>query len=289
MTSIPAAPQFDLDSAFGLDQPLKGNASAEQAGAPSWNDDYRVRIPNFEGPLDLLLHLIRKDQLNIYDIPIASICASYLKYIDLLHQLDCNMAGEFMVMAATLMHMKSAVLLPQETGENGEEVDPRLPLVAQLLEYEKFKRASETIDKLPWLGRDYYSRPPEAIKDQIPTESLLDSPLEPIDNFQLLVCLKIALDRTTRPKMQITTDLVSLRSKVMALQDLMQLNDILELSSLIPENFRGVRISSLTSSPGLQLVEIKISRNHPARKFQPHPIRCVRSLGDLNEGMLDTY
>lgn len=284
---MPAAPHFDLDSAFGLDQPLKGNASAEQAGAASWNDDYRVRIPNFEGPLDLLLHLIRKDQLNIYDIPIASICASYLKYIDLLHQLDCNMAGEFMVMAATLMHMKSAVLLPQET-ENGEEVDPRLPLVAQLIEYEKFKRASETIDRLPWLGRDYYSRPPEAIKDQIPTESLLDSPLDPIDNFQLLVCLKIALDRTTRPKMQITTDPISLRSKVMALQDIMQTSDVIELSAMIPENPRvqDLIVSFLTV---LELAKLKFLEIIQHENFGPIQIRCVRSLGDLNEGMLDTY
>ena len=225
----------------------------------------------------LLLHLIRKDQLNIYDIPIATICENYLKYLDLLHQLDCNMAGEFMVMAATLMHMKSAVLLPQETNENGEEVDPRLPLVAQLLEYEKFKRASETIDKLPWLGRDYYSRPPEAIKDQIPTESLLDSPLEPIDNFQLLVCLKIALDRTTRPKMQITTDPISLRSKVMALQDLMQTNDIIEMSLMIPENPRrqDLIVSFLTV---LELAKLKFLEIIQHETFGPIQIRSVRSL-----------
>src|SRR5688572_25449176 len=126
-SSVPPG-EFDaLDHALGGIPKAEGFQYGERA------EDYRVRIPVFEGPLDLLLHLIRKEQLNIYDIPIAHICRSYLEHIELMAQPDVNLAGEFMVMAATLTHLKSLVLLPKEEGAGADD-DPRMPLVAQLLE-----------------------------------------------------------------------------------------------------------------------------------------------------------
>jgi segregation and condensation protein A len=111
--------------------------------------DYRIELEIFEGPLDLLLYLIKRDELNIYDIPINRITQQYLAYLELMQMLDLNIAGEFVRMAATLMYIKSRTLLPPEEreSEDGDEEieDPRLDLVRQLIEYKKFKEAAEEL------------------------------------------------------------------------------------------------------------------------------------------------
>lgn len=107
---------------------------------------YKVKLEVFEGPLDLLLYLIKKEELNIYDIPVARITDQYLEYLELMQLLDLDIAGEFLVMAATLMHIKSRMLLPpDETAEDEEEQDPRAELVRRLLEYKKFKEAASQL------------------------------------------------------------------------------------------------------------------------------------------------
>jgi len=117
-------------------------------------DEYKVDLEVFEGPLDLLLYLIRREEIDIYDIPIERITAQYLTYLDVMRMLDLNIAGEFLVMAATLMMIKSRMLLPVETRAVEEEesdetwVDPRLDLVRQLIEYKKFKDAANRL--LEW-------------------------------------------------------------------------------------------------------------------------------------------
>ena len=106
---------------------------------------YKVTLGNFEGPLDLLLHLIRENQIDIYDIPIAKVTEQYLAYISLMESLDLDLAGEWLVMAATLLEIKSRMLLPEDPMEQTDEepADPRLELVERLIEYEKFKGAAE--------------------------------------------------------------------------------------------------------------------------------------------------
>ena len=106
---------------------------------------YKIKIPVFEGPLDLLLYLVKKDHLNIYDIPIAKVTEQYLVYLNIMQMLDLNIAGEFLVMAATLMQIKSKMLLPAEQAPQEEEEDPRAELVRRLLEYEKFKEIAESL------------------------------------------------------------------------------------------------------------------------------------------------
>src|SRR5918999_4944581 len=123
---------------------------------------YPVRLQNFEGPLDLLLHLIKKHEVNIYDIPIVAITQQYLDYIDLMQELNLDVAGEFLVMAATLIHIKSRTLLPrpdpsQEDG--GPEEDPREALVRRLLEHQKFKAAAELLHERETLRSAQYMRP----------------------------------------------------------------------------------------------------------------------------------
>ena len=124
---------------------------------------YKVQLPVFEGPLDLLLYLIKKDELNIYDIPIAKITAQYLEYIEVMQLLDLDIAGEFLVMAATLMHIKSKMLLPPEAEDEEEaalEMDPREELVKKLLEYKKFKEAAGGLKDMELKQRDSFARVP---------------------------------------------------------------------------------------------------------------------------------
>jgi segregation and condensation protein A len=108
-------------------------------------DAYRVRLPNFEGPLDLLCFLIKKEELDIYDIPIALITRQYLEYINLMRELDLEVAGEFILMAATLIQIKVRMLLPRAPEEGEEEEDPRADLVRQLLEYRRYKEVAESL------------------------------------------------------------------------------------------------------------------------------------------------
>jgi segregation and condensation protein A len=121
---------------------------------------YKIRLEVFEGPLDLLLYLVKKDHLNIYDIPIAKVTEQYLQYLDFMKFLDLNIAGEFLVMAATLMQIKSKMLLPaEEAGNAEEEDDPRAELVKRLLEYEKFKEIAEDLRQRELEQREVFKRP----------------------------------------------------------------------------------------------------------------------------------
>jgi len=285
-------PTTEAEAKNALDLALDvGNGpAATPASAGSRNgDDYRINLPCFEGPLDLLLHLIRKEQLNIYDIPIAKICKSYVEYLELMKQLDFNVAGEFMVMASTLTYMKSLTLLPRDENAEEEE-DPRLPLVAQLLEYEKFKRAADIIDARQWLGRDIYERPPGAFQDVIPTEALLDAPIEPVDTYLLLKCLKIAVDRTTRPPMQIETDPVSIKHKATAVTTFLAETDIIEFMRLLPtpeeRHVRDIIVSFLAI---LELAKLKFIEIIQTETFGPIQVRGVRPLHELNLSLLDQY
>ncbi|MCB4755636.1 MAG: segregation/condensation protein A [Elusimicrobia bacterium] len=117
-----------------------------------------MKINIFEGPLDLLLHLIQKNDLDIYDISISDITAEYLKYLDILKELNPNVAGEFLVMASTLMQIKARTLLPAEEAESLEGPDPRTELIQKLLEYQKFKEASKFLKEKFETQRDVYYR-----------------------------------------------------------------------------------------------------------------------------------
>ena len=121
---------------------------------------YKVKLEVFEGPLDLLLYLIKKEELNIYDIPIAKITDQYLEYLELMQLLDLSIAGDFLVMAATLMHIKSKLLLPPDPLAPPEEIeeDPRAELVRRLLEYKKFKEAAGELSQMEQQQRHFFAR-----------------------------------------------------------------------------------------------------------------------------------
>lgn len=120
---------------------------------------YKIRLEVFEGPLDLLLYLIKKDEVNIYDIPIAQITDQYMQYLDMMALLDLDIVGDFLVMAATLMQIKSKMLLPPDPSEvAAEEEDPRDELVRRLLEYKKFKEAAADLQNKETVRQDFFRR-----------------------------------------------------------------------------------------------------------------------------------
>ena len=126
--------------------------------------DYKVSLDSYNGPLDLLLYLIRKEEVDIYDIPIARVTEQYVMYLDKLQKVDIGLAGDFLVMASTLMYIKSQMLLPRYEMEEGEDIeDPRLELVNQLLEYKKFKEATSMMSKLSDEKVKRFSRPKDRI------------------------------------------------------------------------------------------------------------------------------
>src|SRR6266545_3251373 len=131
-------------------------------------DAYQVKLDAFEGPLDLLLHLIRTSELNIYDIPIALITEQYLGYITLMQDLNLDLAGEFLIMAATLIHIKSKMLLPRpetDLSEGGPEEDPREALVRRLLEHEKYKAAAGLLHDREQVRAAQWQRPDGSVAD----------------------------------------------------------------------------------------------------------------------------
>ncbi|MHC4294160.1 MAG: segregation and condensation protein A [Planctomycetota bacterium] len=140
--------------------------------------DYRVNLEIYNGPLDLLLYLIRRDEVDIHDIPIARITGQYLEYVDLLKGLDPNLAGEFLVMAATLMEIKTRMLLPSPSSEDedpdGVGIDPRAELVRQLLEYKSFKDAAVDLRTAHDEQADKFPRPVHHEKDAEPQTDLED-------------------------------------------------------------------------------------------------------------------
>ncbi|MBU1124413.1 MAG: segregation/condensation protein A [Candidatus Omnitrophica bacterium] len=130
---------------------------------------YKIKLDIFEGPLDLLLYLVKKDHLNIYDIPIATVTDQYLQYLNLMQLLDLNIAGEFLVMAASLLQIKSKMLLPAEESLSPEEAqdDPRAELVKRLLEYEKLKEIAETLRQRETQQREVFKRPKTEIDKEL--------------------------------------------------------------------------------------------------------------------------
>jgi segregation and condensation protein A len=157
---------------------------------------YRIKLELFEGPLDLLLYLVKKDHLNIYDIPISTITGQYLAYLELMKILDLNIAGEFLVMAATLMQIKSKMLLPPDESlqQEDEQEDPREELVKQLLEYERFKEIAGELRKRETDQKEVYRRP------QIEQDELPETPPEYFEAsiFDLITAFSKALEETPK-------------------------------------------------------------------------------------------
>ena len=236
-----------------LAKPIRRNAEAER---------YSVKLPAFEGPLDLLLHLIQEHQLEIADVPIAFIAEKYIEFLDVMRELNLDVAGEYLLMAATLAHIKSKTLLPKEEGapddEEPDDVDPRGSLIRRLLEYQKYKHAAENLQSRPLLTRDVFTRAPSN-EDQ-PRE---DAPLAEVSVFQLLNVFAEVLKRVGgRLHHEVEIDRLSVSERISQLSDRLRDIDRIELLQL----FEGMVERHLLVVTFLALLEM--TRLKMVRLFQ---------------------
>src|SRR6266481_6147780 len=182
------------------------SAEAQPEFAES-NDQYKVKLSMFEGPLDLLLYLIRKEEVSIYDIPIARITEQYLEYLRAMQELDIGVAGEFLVMAATLIHIKTQMLLPRDPDASEEEIeDPRSELVYQLLEHQKFKGAANVLHQRAMMEAATFIRPVDEDEANPEVAATL---------FQLFEVFKDVMDRRRAiSEIEIARDEMTMAEKI---------------------------------------------------------------------------
>ena len=244
-----------------VDNQLDG---AEQTELP-----YQVRIENFEGPLDLLLHLIKKNEINIYDIPIAMIAQQYLSYIEAMKDLNLTVAGEFLVMAATLLQIKSKMLLPVEESAEDEEdgPDPREELVRRLLEYKTFKEAARQLDTQERMWREIYSRP--VVARETSAESSDDAMLDNIGLFDLVDALQTILDRNPGKKLlEIIPDNLTVRDRMNAILEALEGQESIGFEALFEASCHRLVII-VTFLALLELIRLRTVRVYQAESFGP--------------------
>jgi segregation and condensation protein A len=239
------------------------NRDSSSAGDPT----YTVRLEMFEGPLDLLLHLIHKNELDITNIPIALITEQYLEYLKLMRVLNLDIAGEYLLMASTLLYIKSKTLLPpssEEEEEAGE--DPRAELVRRLLEYQKYKEAASQLEQRPLLDRDVFIR-------SIPME-FEDAEEEKVEVslFELLEAFCKILERVKAEEFhEVILDRVSVEEKFQEILSLLQKEKrSMAFNHLFPEQ-ASRRVIIITFLAILELVKMKL-----VRIFQLAPFETIR-------------
>jgi segregation and condensation protein A len=241
---------------------------AEDALHPEGRDDYTFRLEGFEGPLDLLLHLIQKNELDIFNIPIALITEQYLEYLRLMKVLNLDVAGEYLLMASTLLHIKSRMLLPKSSeGEEEEEDDPRAELVRRLLEYQKYKQAAVELERRPLLDRDVFIRLVAQAPEPEPEEERIE-----VNLFELLEAFRKVLGRVKAETFhQVVLEHISVEDKIQEILTLLEKeNRSMAFHRLFPEQ-ASRRVVVITLLAILELVKMK-----RIRIFQLVPFETIR-------------
>jgi len=198
-------------------------------GGPG-SDAYAVKLPLFEGPLDLLLHLIRQNEVEIADIPIAKVAEQYLAYVEMMKDLNIDVAGEYLLMAATLALIKSRMLLPREgMGDGEDDDDPRNDLVTRLLEYQRYKEAAETLSQRRLLGRDVYRAEGPAPEPVSEAEREIEVGL-----FDLLEAFRSVLATVPADDLyhEVETEEITVRERMIHVMDLFGAADTVEFSRI---------------------------------------------------------
>ena len=217
-------------------------------------DAYQVKLDTFEGPLDLLLHLIRTSELNIYDIPISTITEQYLKYIELMQELNLDVAGEFLVMAATLIHMKSRTLLPRP---DPAQEDPRDALMRRLLDHQKFKAAAELLHERETLRSAQWTRPDGPIA-QIAGEA--PEPEIEVDLFSLISAFRTVVERAkARPQLYLPSEQIPIEERIEQLMGRLSEHDAMGFEELFDDiqSRAGLVVTFLAI---LEMIRLKLIR-----------------------------
>jgi segregation and condensation protein A len=250
-------------------------------------DALPIRLANFEGPLDLLIHLIRKNDVNVYDIPIVLITRQYLDTIGLIEELNLDVAGEFLVMAATLIHIKSKMLLPRpETASaaEGEEEDPRDALVRRLLEHQKFKAAAGLLHEREQLRAAQWQRPDDRVA------ALAGDEYEPeleVDLFSLLTAFQAVVARAKlRPKVVLPPEQVPVEVRIEQLLARLSEHEACGFDDLFADvdDRPGLIVTFLAL---LEMIRLKLVRVFQAGNFgpirvykRPRPADAPHPIGD---------
>lgn len=270
--------------------PDEGSSDAEVPRSPG--DAFRIALPNFEGPLDLLLHLIREHRLDIFDIPLALIVEKYLEYLEKMRELNLDIAGEFLVMASTLAHLKSRMLLPRQdvaAQEQAGEVlavedqgDPRAELVRRLLEYQKYKDSAEQLAKQDLLGRDVFTRNVPMEEVPIPEEEV---GLQEFSVLKLIESLDRVLERLT-PKVQheVVMERLSLSEATLRVVERLRGQEQVTFISLFPEGSTRQEIV-ITFLAILEMVKRRLIR---VRQDEPLKDIFLMPNGDALERLAPT-
>ena len=221
-------------------------------------DSYAIQLENFEGPLDLLLHLIKKNEMDVYDIPMAEITAQYLTILDAMKTLNLDVAGEFLLMAATLLHIKSKLLLPKIVEEEleEEEEDPRAELVRRLLEYQKYKDVSLTLDSQPQLGRDLFARvapEPEVLEEA-------EAGFVAVGLFDLLEALQEVLKESPEQQVhEINMEQLTVTDRINSILSSLQGRESVAFADLFTDGIRRNEVI-VTFLALLELVKLRMVR-----------------------------
>jgi segregation and condensation protein A len=250
-------------------------------------DAYPVKLEQFEGPLDLLLHLIKKNEVNIYDIPIALITAQYLETIEFMQELNLDIAGEYLVMAATLIHIKSKMLLPRpETaaGVEGDGEDPRDALVRRLLEHQKYKAAAGLLHEREQVRSAQWLRPDERVA------AIAGDEYEPeleVDLFSLLTAFQAVVERAKqRPKMVLPSEQIPVEVRIDQLLARLSETEAIGFEELFADahDRAGLIVTFLAL---LEMIRLKLIRVFQSGSFgpirvykRPRPADAPHPIGD---------
>ncbi|MDD2365456.1 MAG: segregation/condensation protein A [Desulfuromonadaceae bacterium] len=208
-----------------------------------FNKQYSIHIDKFEGPMDLLLHLVKKNEMDIYDISISVITRQYLEFIKFMKDLNLEVAGDFLVMAATLLQIKSTQLLPLDDQEDieAEEVDPRDELVRRLLEYQQFKEAGMVIGARALLGREVFQR--SAVEPFMAASQSVEGPLE-VSLFELVDAFRVLLQKIPVESFHDVSpgDSLSIADCINEILSLLQDQEMIEFEQLVRDEFTRERV-----------------------------------------------
>lgn len=216
----------------------------------------RVQLEIFEGPLDLLLHLIKKNEVSISDIPIAAITEQYLATLEVMQSLNLDVAGEFLVMAATLIHIKSRMLLPMADDEDEEDEgsDPRAELVKRLLEYQRFKDAADQLESREILTRDVF------VRSAPPLEEVEPRGFGEVSVFELLTALRRVIERLPKDSVhEVSLEKITVREKMTLILDILRPNGKTLFESLFAEVKTRMELI-VTFLAMLELVKLRVIR-----------------------------
>jgi segregation and condensation protein A len=233
----------------------------------------------FEGPLDLLLHLIKKNELSITDIPIAAITEQYLATVELMQTLNLDLAGEYLVMAATLIHIKSRMLLPAGDDEPDEDegIDPRAELVRRLLEYQRYKDAAAELEQREVLTRDVFARVSAPLEEAGPRE------FREVSVFELLGALKRVIDRLPKDDIhEVTLEKITVREKMTLLLDRLRGESRVIFESLFADAKNRIEIVVMFLAM-LELVKVRAIRIYQDDMAGPIVIEAAAGMDEAAE------